>query len=135
LCCRFSDNLAGPETNQGMAMSRITTAGAVLAAMMLSTTVGAAAQPAAIAPLNLQRMTSAAQVNTDEARMARMEARLKRLDEENEALKARVADLEARSGRWITMPENCRAGTTTGLSMGIDPRFHSNAFPYLTCGR
>jgi hypothetical protein len=115
-------------------MSNTKAASAALVALLFTTTVLAAGQ-ATIAPLNLQRVTSAAQINSEETRLARMEARLERLAGENEALKARVADLEARSGRWITMPENCRAGTTTGLSMGIDPRFHSNAFPYLTCGR
>ena len=115
-------------------MHRTTAASAVLAAMLFSTSVQAAARPA-MAPLNLQRIESATQVNTDEVRLARMEARLKRLEEENEALKARVAELETRSGRWVTMPEGCRAGFTNGASMGTDPRFHSNAFPYLTCGQ
>ena len=107
------------------------------AAIALSVTAPVAAQDIATmkAPLEIQHIHNpAAELNTPEIRLQKMESRLRQLETENDALKTQLAQLEERARRFVMMPENCRGGTTGGISLGVSDRFHRNSFPYFTCG-
>jgi septal ring factor EnvC (AmiA/AmiB activator) len=106
----------------------------VAAAIGASCSLPVAAQTLQVAPIAMQPIENrAAELNTAEIRLAKMEARINKLETENAALKSQIDEMTAASARFVKMPEGCRSGTIGGISLGVDARFHRNSFPYYTC--